>query len=324
MPHIYVPHIYIPHIIYRNKAGGIMNWQQLEYFKTIAETENFTEAANLLSVTQPALSKAISKLEEELGVPMFEKHGRNIQLTRYGSLFLTHTQTALREISEGVQELKDMANPETGTVSISSLFTLGTRLIPEAVSEFLIAYPNIKFEYCMETAENILKGLSNGRFDLGLLADNEIAIPNREIDSIPIKQEELVIIVPKNHPLSNKTEISLLELKDENFVFFSEKIKEKISTFFQMYGYTPKSMIKPSENGTFVTDFVRAGLGISIVPYSCFLKTEGISVIRSKEPHCYRTIYMGFKKNANLSSSAKLFKDFLIEYVSRTVLSGKA
>lgn len=300
-----------------------MNWQQLEYFKTIAETENFTEAASLLSVTQPALSKAISKLEEELGVPVFEKHGRNIQLTRYGSLFLTHTQTALQEINEGVQELKDMANPETGTVSISSLFTLGTRLIPDAVSEFLIKYPNIKFEYCMETAENILKGLVNGRFDLGLLADNEIAIPNREIEAIPVKQEELVIIVPKNHPLSNKTEISLLELKDENFVFFSEKTKEKITTFYKMHGYTPKSLLKPSENGSLVTEFVRAGLGISIVPYSCFLKTEDISVLRSKEQHCFRTIYMGLKKNATLSSSAKLFKDFLIEYVSKTTFSNQ-
>lgn len=63
-----------------------MNWQQLEYFKTIAETQNFTVAANLLSVTQPALSKAISKLEEELNVSLFEKNGRNIKLTRFGRL----------------------------------------------------------------------------------------------------------------------------------------------------------------------------------------------------------------------------------------------
>lgn len=78
-----------------------MNLQQLEYLKTIAETENFTIAAKLLSVTQPALSKAISKLEDELNVPLFEKTGRNIKLTRFGKIFLTHTNIALMEIEKG-------------------------------------------------------------------------------------------------------------------------------------------------------------------------------------------------------------------------------
>jgi DNA-binding transcriptional LysR family regulator len=98
-----------------------MNWQQLEYFKTVAETQNFTSAANLLSVTQPALSKAISKLEEELNVPLFEKNGRNIKLTRFGSMFLIHANAAINEISKGIQELQDIINPMAGTVSISSL-----------------------------------------------------------------------------------------------------------------------------------------------------------------------------------------------------------
>jgi DNA-binding transcriptional LysR family regulator len=301
--------------VYKLK-GVIMNWQQLEYFKTIAETENFTEAANLLSVTQPALSKAMSKLEEELDVPLFEKHGRNIRLTRYGDAFLKHTVTALGAISEGIQELKDMFQPDAGTISISSLYTLGTRLIPEAVSEFLNIYPNIKFEYCMETVDNIKKGLTNGLFDLGLFADLDESSIRREIESIPVKQEELVIIIPKNHPLSNKTEISLLELKDENFVFFSEIIKSKISTFFHSFGLTPKSVLNSSENSMVVIGFVSAGLGISIVPYSCFLKTESISVLRAKELQCYRTIYLGWKKSTDLSPSAKLFKDFLIEFIS--------
>jgi DNA-binding transcriptional LysR family regulator len=293
-----------------------MNWQQLEYFKTIAETENFTEAAGLLSVTQPALSKAISKLEEELEVPLFEKQGRNIKLTHYGNAFLKHAETALGEISEGIQELKNMIHPNSGTVSISSLYTLGTRLIPEAVSEFLNNYPDIKFEYCMESTENILNGLSNGHFDLGLYADIDKISIRGEIESFPVKQEELVIIVPKNHPLSNKAEISLLDLKDENFVYFSEKIKTKINTFFQRFGFTPKSILNPSDNSMVVIGFVSAGLGISIVPYSCYLKTEDVSVIKAKELQCYRTIYLGWKKSVSLSPSAKLFKDFLIETIN--------
>lgn len=79
-----------------------MNLQQLEYFKLIAETENFTAAANLASVTQPALSKAISKLEEELRVPLFERNGRSIKLTSFGKVFLRHADIALTEIEKGI------------------------------------------------------------------------------------------------------------------------------------------------------------------------------------------------------------------------------
>ncbi len=294
-----------------------MNWQHLEYFKAIAENENFTEAANALAVTQPALSKAISKLEKELEVPLFEKHGRNIKLTRYGNAFLKHTDIALSEISEGVQELKEMINPNTGTVSISSLYSIGSRLIPETVSAFLDYYPNIKFEYCMETNENILKGLSARQFDLGLFADLEEDNFSKELEAIPIKNEKLVIIVPKSHPLSHKAELSLLELKDENFVFFSEKTKAKISTYFETYGFSPKSVLKPNDNSMVVVGFVLAGLGISIVPYSSVLQTEGISIIQVKEQPCYRTIYLGWKKNTELSSPSKLFKDFLIDFMAK-------
>lgn len=294
-----------------------MNWQQLEYFKTIAETENFTEAAIKLSVSQPALSKAIAKLEDELAVPLFEKQGRNIKLSRYGSVFLKHTQAALTEINYGIQELTDMINPHTGTISISSLHTIGTRLIPEAVGEFLDFYPNIKFEYCMEKTENIIRGLKNGQFDLGLYDDIDENITLSDVDSIVLKKDELVVIVPNNHPFSNKTEVSFLDLKDENFIFYSEKIKAKVSAFYENHGLTPKSSLNPNDNSMIVAGFVRAGLGISIIPRSTALKAENISIISAKEKPCFRTLYLGWKKSSPLSASASLFKDFLIEFIAK-------
>ena len=87
-----------------------MNLQQLEYFKVIAETKNFTEASNILSVTQPALSKAISKLEEELDVKLFQREGRNIKITKFGEAFLKYAKEALNEIERGKLKLKEMKN----------------------------------------------------------------------------------------------------------------------------------------------------------------------------------------------------------------------
>ena len=144
-----------------------MNLQQLEYFKTIAETENFTSASNLLSVTQPALSKAISKLEEELEVPLFEKSGRNIKLTRFGKMFLIHTNSALLEINKGIKELKEITNPNTGSISISSTSSIGTYFMPFIISDFLNKNPNTKFQFSHESVKNIICDLKSGKIDLG-------------------------------------------------------------------------------------------------------------------------------------------------------------
>lgn len=306
------------YIVFIKKRGNIMNWQQLEYFKTIAETENFTEAANLLSVTQPALSKAISKLEEELGVPLFEKNGRNIRLTRYGSRFVKRSEAAIREINEGIQELKDMINPNTGTVSVSSLYTIGTYFIPTIISDFLNKFPNVKFEYCMESTTNILKELENGKFDLGFYDEFEEILEYQEVESIPIKKEELVLIVPKNHHLAGRSEISLMELKGENFIFFSERIKKKICSVFKSSGFSPRVIMKPSQNSMVVTGFVSAGLGISVVPNTPGLKADEVSILKIKEHKCYRTIHMGWKKKRNMISAAEIFKAFVIEITSNS------
>lgn len=294
-----------------------MNWQQLEYFKTVAETQNFTSAANLLSVTQPALSKAISKLEEELNVPLFEKNGRNIRLTRFGDMFLIRANAAIREINEGVKELQDIINPMAGTVSISSLYTIGTHFIPSIISEFLKESPNTKFEFGIQSTINILKGLKDGKFDFGFYDEFKDIKKYEEIESIPIKNEELVVIVPKNHHLADKTEVLLKDLKEETFVFFSEGIKGEMCSVFESLGFIPKASMKPNESSMVVTGFVSAGLGISIVPDTPNLITDELSVLRIKEPRCYRTVHMGWLKNGYMIPSAKIFKDFVIEASSK-------
>ncbi|GEP63347.1 MULTISPECIES: LysR family transcriptional regulator [Clostridium] len=294
-----------------------MNWQQLEYFKTVAETQNFTSAANLLSVTQPALSKAISKLEEELNVPLFEKNGRNIKLTRFGSMFLIHANAAINEISKGIQELQDIINPMAGTVSMSSLYTIGTHFIPSIISEFLKESPNTKFEFGIQSTFNILKGLKDGKFDFGFYDEFEDIKRYEEIESVPIKNEELVLIVPKNHHLADKTEVFLKGLKEESFVFFSEGIKGKMCSIFESIGFVPKTSIEYNESSMVVTGFVSAGLGISIVPNTPNLITEEVSVLKIKEPNCYRTVHMGWLKNGYMTPSAKIFKDFVIEASSK-------
>lgn len=98
-----------------------MNLQQLQYFKVISQTKNFTTASNILSITQPALSKAISKLEEELDVQLFEREGRNIKITKYGEVFLKYAESALDDIEKGIEKIHDMKTNNDNIISSINL-----------------------------------------------------------------------------------------------------------------------------------------------------------------------------------------------------------
>src|SRR5947208_2509200 len=105
---------------------SIVEWQQLEYFREVAQHEHITQAASQLSVSQPAVSRSIARLEHELGVPLFERQGRSVKLNRYGRAFLAHVERALAEVSEGQRELSDMVGPVRGTVAIGFIHVVGT------------------------------------------------------------------------------------------------------------------------------------------------------------------------------------------------------
>lgn len=291
-----------------------MNLQQLEYFKIIAEVENFTKASNLLSVSQPALSKAISKLEEELEVPLFKKNGRNIKLTHFGKMFLSHSNAALLEIDKGIQELKKIVNQDTSIISISSTSSVGTYFMPFIISDFLNKNPNTRFQFNHESIRNIICDLKYGKIDLGFYECMEnINIPN-EIESIAIRKEEYVLIVPKNHYLSNRFEVSLKELENESFVAFCIDNKDKMISYSEFLGYIPKISIRPSEAGM-LEGLVAAGAGISIVPNTPIINTNAVSILKIKEKIKDKTIYMGWLKDAYMSPIAKIFKDFVISSI---------
>lgn len=292
-----------------------MNLQQLEYFKIIAEVENFTTASNLLSVSQPALSKSISKLEEELEVPLFEKNGRNIKLTHFGKTFLSHTNIALLEIEKGIKELKELVNPNTGSISISSTSSIGTYFMPFIISNFLNKNPNTKFQFSHDSVKNIICNLKSRKIDLGFYeCIDTVNIPN-EIESIPIKKEEYVLIVPKNHYLSKRTKVSLKELENESFVAFCVENKDKLLSYSDFLGYIPKISIRPSES-SMLEGLVAAGGGISIVPNTPFINTNTVSILNIEEKIEDKIIYMGWLKNSYMSPIAKIFKDYVISSVN--------
>lgn len=289
-----------------------MNLQQLEYFKVIAETKSFTTASNILSVTQPALSKAISKLEEELNVPLFERDGRNIKITKFGEAFLKHAESALNDIERGIEKLQDMKKNNEMSISIASTYCIGATFMPFLISNFLNEHQQTKFNFNNESTEEIFKDLKYGKIDFGFIDTIEGINKYQELEVVLVKKEDYVLIVPKNHHLANQEEVSLKDLKDEYFIALNNKECERKISYADFIGYTPKISVEPSE-GSMLSGLVEAGAGIAIVLNTPIINTNKISVIKIKDDIGYKSIYMAWNKDGYISENANEFSEYVVK-----------
>ena len=288
-----------------------MNLQQLEYFKVLAETKNFTVASNKLLITQPALSKSILKLEKELRVDLFEREGRNIKITKGGEIFLKYVELALFNIEKGIEEINNIQSIDEKKIIISSTECIGSTFIPFILSDFLNENPDIKFQFNNGSVLEILNSLNSNEIDLGFIDDINFINSYSELKAVLVKKEKYVLIVPKGHNLSNKMEVSLKELKEESFIILNNNLKNKKISYSELIGYTPKISVEPNK-ASMLMGLVAAGAGIAIVPYTPSISTSKISIVNIKEDIGYKKIYMAWNKEKCKNNNIKDFRDYII------------
>ncbi|MDO5521515.1 MAG: LysR family transcriptional regulator [bacterium] len=287
-----------------------MNLQQLEYFKVIAETKTITAASNKLSISQPALSKAISKLEEELGVCLFEREGRNIKITNYGEVFLKYAETALDDIARGIEKIEEMKHQTNLDIAIAATNCIGVTYVPFLISEFLNQHGYAKFNYNISSVEELCMDLKNGKIHVAFLDQKVDRERYPKLESILVKKEEYVLIVSKNHVLANKEEVSLSELKEEYFIAYDDKKCHEKVLVKELFGYVPKVSVQPSEI-TMLAGLVAAGAGVSVVLNTPMINTNKISIVKIKEDIGYKEIYIAWNKEAMLPENSSEFKDYV-------------
>jgi DNA-binding transcriptional LysR family regulator len=295
--------------------GSLMEWQQLEYFQTLARLQHVTRAAESLSLSQSALSRSIARLEEELGVPLFNRQGRTIMLNRYGQLFLKRVNRILMEFHDGKQELQNLVHPECGEVALGFLHTLGTRLIPDLIRTFRVQSPMIRFQLIQNHSYSLLEHMYAGELDLCLVAEpTETKLP---IQWIPLWSEEIFAVLPHDHPLAGAESILLDEIADESFIFLKKgyALRDTTDGLFRQLGITPKITFEGEEVAT-AAGLVAAGLGVSLLP-DVGLDKSKIVYIPIRQPACKRVIGIAFSKERYLSPAASQFKQFVIDHFGR-------
>lgn len=291
-----------------------MNLNQLYYFKTIANLQHFRIASERLNVSQPSLSASMSSLEKELGVVLFEKQGRNIKLTKYGKIFLEYVENSLETLDVGINKIKTLTNNTGGNIDIAYVFPLAPSYIPKIVRKFLDENENknISFTFKQGLTSEIVDGLKNSKYDLGFCS----YIENEEnIIFEPIIEQELVLIAPKNHPLSNKKEINIKEIeKYEVIVYFKKSgLGQLTYKIFNDNNINP-NIIFEGENEHSILGLVAENFGIALVGKTPLLKNSNVKQIKVKELDYKRYIYLAYVKNRYFPPAVKKF----LEYVKKT------
>jgi len=285
--------------------------QQLQYFRVLAKVQHYTKAAEILLISQPSLSYSIAELEKELNVSLFEKHGKKIKLSRYGEFFLTYVEKSLDMLDEGTKMLQILVDPLKGKVNLGYIYSLSSCFVPEFIENFYKEKSNkdITFNFIQNLNSNIMEDLKNGKTDLAFCVK-----PSKDTSYISILKQELYLIVPKNHPYAGRKEISLMEARDEPFVFLNKNsgLRDMINTTFNNLGITPKIVFEAEECNAVIT-FVSLNFGISIIPKVPALDNSDVSVISVKNPPCFRTVYMAWMENRYMTPPAKKVKDFIID-----------
>lgn len=288
-----------------------MNLNHLSYFRVLAKVEHYTQAASLLSITQPSLSHAISNLETELGTYLFEKQGRNVKLTKAGKLFLKYVDESLMQLEIGEKKINDLINPSKGNIDLAFIYTLGAEFIPQIVSEFsgIEANKDITFFFGQDNTKNIIEGLKNEKYDIGFCS---LPANEPDIDFIPIIKQDLVLIVANDHPLADRASIDLHETKDYPFVYYNTEsgIRPLIDNLFSQVDITP-NIICEVEEDTAVAGLVSINYGIAVVPNISILKHLNVKIIPISSPYYERYIYMASLKNKYFAPSVNIFRNFI-------------
>jgi DNA-binding transcriptional LysR family regulator len=291
-----------------------MNLRQLQYFRVLAKMEHITQAAAALSITQPSLSHAISEMEKELGTYLFEKHGRNIRLTKYGRFYLEYVNRALDELDKGEKKLRELTSPTHGFIDLAFIYTLGPHFVPTMIKAFSsqAAYKNINFSFHQGTTRKIIEDLKEEKFDLAFCSyvENE-----PDIDFVPLVEQELVVIVPLDHPLAEKDSIDLSETAPYKFVFFTEGsgLRPIIDSLFAKVNIKPKIACEVEEDNA-MAGLVSVNYGIAVIPRITLLDHFNVKILPITNPVHKRFIYIASVKNRYLSPATSHFRNFAINY----------
>ena len=289
-----------------------MDLVQLQYFKTLAEHEHMTQAANELHIAQPALSRMLRNLEKELGLLLFDRDGKSIRLNENGNILLYYIDNILREVEEAKNILADRKAGGERQVNLS--MRAATSLLPDIIRGFRINNPDISIIITQHEASSLEM---SDKCDIMIHSGMQ---PTVKKNSVNLAREEICLAMPLSHPLCSRGGVRLLEVAQAPFICLHKGsgLRTVTDAYCLRAGFQPKTVME-SDSPSIVRDLIALGVGLAFIPkltWAGFNYGSGISLVNIEDPRCVRYIYMTWRDNRYISSASKLFQKYLIEFFS--------
>lgn len=279
-----------------------MSLSKYEIFSTIVEVGSLTKAAEKLNLTQSGVSYSISTLESELGFSLLKRDRSGISLTSNGERILKHVSRILHEEELLRQEIAAIKGFDTGTVRLGTLSSVSMQWLPGILSEFSGKYPQIEVKTYLGCYDEMNDWISSGTVDFGF-----VSLPmSKPFETIPLKKDKLMVVLPPNHPLKDQKAISYAQIKDESFIMPQWGSDDNIKRLLNGNKLNLQVKYELMEERT-IFAMVQRGLGISILPELILVNVpDSIHIVDLKEAD-YRVLGVAAVSFKTISPAAKKF-----------------
>ncbi|MEK4185283.1 LysR family transcriptional regulator [Bacillus sp. FSL K6-1145] len=272
---------------------------QYKVFLTVVECGSFTKAGDKLGLTQSGVSHNIAKLESELGIVLLRRNRNGLALTDAGERVMPHIRQIIHHASLLEQEAALIQGMEVGSIKIGTFSSFSSKMLPQLIHRFTKGYPNIQVELYEGGYEEIEDWIASGTIDVGFLTQ-----PSREFETVPLFQDELVVLMQEDHRFHTKKVIEVDSLHDESFIMPKAGCDLLIKKLLKERGVKPQVLFEIGDNNTLIS-MVQEGLGVTIIPTLILPPQMSHTKVIPLETSVYREINLAFKSFKAASPSAK-------------------
>lgn len=287
-----------------------MEIRHLECFAEVVRLNSFSKAAQALHISQPAVSKMIRAMEDELELPLLYRHSRSVELTDVGRAVFARAQQMASLFRSLHAELEDVRQLRAGRLRIGLPPIASSSVFPRVLGEFSRRYPEIAIELCEAGSKTIEKRVTEGTLDLGVVCSLP---PRGELAVLPFIRDPLQVIIAPDHPLARKGRLRFSDLAQERFVMYREdfSLHDAIRERCRAAGFEPHSVYETSQR-EFMTQMVAAGLGIALLPQAICdtLDPAHIRPLPLEEPPLYLHLAAIWRRDRYLSFAARCCLSF--------------
>ena len=277
-----------------------MNLRDLKYLVALAELRHFGKAAEACFVSQPTLSMQIRKLEEELGVALFERAPRKVMLTPAGQDMVQRASRILAEVEQMKEAARRSKDPEAGTLRLGVFPTLGPYLLPHVVPQLRERFPQLELQLVEEKSDILLQRLREGRLDAALLA---LPLHDEQLHAEFLFEEPFVFAAPAQHPLAQGAMLSMDELTDETLLLLEDGhcLRDQALDVCRLSGAQEKAGFRATSLET-LRQMVAAGAGVTLLPALAVLapvaQPRNIRLVPFRDPPPSRRIALVWRKSS--------------------------